>query len=366
MRRCFSLMFEIVDRDACGRIGRLRTRHGAIVTPAILPVYNPNIPIVSAKELEAEFKAQALMTNAYIIHRDPELRERARRGVHGFLGFHRPIMTDSGAYQAWVYGGGIGLSNREIVRFQEELKPDMAIILDVFTATSSYGEAEKAVEETIRNAVECVEIRERGGILWAAPIQGGRFVDLVRKCAATLSRLPFDIHPLGTLAPSLMAYEFRDLAEMLIVAKTHVTPARPLHAFGIGHPIVFSLAVGLGADLFDSAAYALFAKDLRYMTVSGTRELRDLKEFPCNCPVCSRYSPDEVREMEASDQVKALARHNLYVTFAEMRAIRQAIRENRLWELIQERVRAHPKLLEALRYVLSKYKDDIERYDPTD
>lgn len=359
-------MFKIAARDACGRIGKLKTRHGIVTTPAILPVYNPNIPVIPVKEIEREFKAQALMTNAYIIYRDPQLRERSKEGIHRLLGSNSPIMTDSGAYQAWVYDKRLELTNRDIIRFEERLRPDIATVLDVFTATSSYKEAKKAFEETVRNAVECAKIRESPGILWAAPVQGGRFLNLLKRCATELSELPFDIHPLGTLTPSLMSYEFKNLAEMLIVAKTTLTPARPIHAFGIGHPIVFSLAVGLGADLFDSAAYALFARDLRYMTLHGTRELRRIEEFPCCCPICSKYSPKDVKKMEAHERVKTLAKHNLYVTFAEMRTIRQAIRDNRLWELIQERARSHPKLLEALRYVLMKYRNDIERYDPSD
>lgn len=360
-------MFEIVARDACGRIGKLKTRSGTITTPALIPVYNPNIPIVSTREFEKEFKAQVLMTNAYIVYRDPKLRVKAKGGIHRITGFHGPVMTDSGAYQAWVYGKKrLGVTNSEIIKFEEELHPDVATILDVFTATPSYEEAKRGVEETISNAVECTRIREKRGILWAAPVQGGQFLDLLRRCAKSLSKLEFDVHPLGTLTPSLMAYEFKDLAEMLIVTKLSLTPARPIHAFGVGHPMVFSLAVGLGADLFDSAAYALFAKDLRYMTTSGTRELKRIDEFPCHCPVCSKYSPKDLMRMGVSETVRVLAKHNLYVSFAEMRTIRQAIRENRLWELIQERARSHPKLLNALRYVLARYKSKIERYDPTD
>ncbi|MFQ6084742.1 MAG: tRNA guanosine(15) transglycosylase TgtA [Candidatus Bathyarchaeia archaeon] len=359
-------MFELLRRDACGRLGKLQTTHGIITTPALLPVYNPNVPIISTEELETEFEVQGLMTNAYVLFRDPKLRESATEGVHRLLSFHRPIMTDSGAYQAWEYGKELELSNREIIEFEETLNPDIATTLDVFTETSSRDEAMKGVEETIRNAIECTRMRTREGILWAAPIQGGRFLDLLRQCARRLSRLDFDLHPIGTLTPSLTSYEFRDLAEMLIVARLSSNLARPLHAFGVGHPMVFSLAVGLGADLFDSAAYALYAKDLRYMTVLGTKKLDDIEEFPCFCPVCTRMSPEEVSGMERPEMVRTLARHNLYVSLGEMKTVRQAIRENRLWELIQERARAHPRILEALRYVLKRYKSRIERFDPND
>jgi len=357
-------MFELIARDAAGRLGRLSTPHGEVITPNLMPVYNPNIPLIPAKELEQEFKIQMLITNAYIIYRTPALREKAIKGVHNLIGFHKTIMTDSGAYQAWIYKKELNVSNREIIQFEEILEPDIATILDVFTETNDYNIARDGVEKTIKAAEECLEIRKKEKILWAAPIQGGQFLDLLAYCAKKLSALDFQIHPLGTLAPSLQSYNYKQVAETILITKQNLNPGRPLHGFSIGHPMFLALAVALGVDLFDSSAYALFARDNRYLTVNGTLKFDSLEEFPCICPICIKYTPQDLKELNIHDKHYLLAKHNLYVTIGEIKRIHVAIRENWLWELVQERARAHPTLLNALTYVLSNYPEFFLKYDP--
>jgi 7-cyano-7-deazaguanine tRNA-ribosyltransferase len=144
-------------------------------------------------------------------------------------------------------------------------------------------------------------------------------------------------------------------------AKEALPQDRPLHLFGAGHPMFFAFAVAMGFDFFDSAAYALYAKDDRYMTVSGTEQLPELEYFPCCCPVCSSMTPQELRASD--DRQKLLAQHNLHVTFQEIRTIRQAIRERTLWELLEQRARAHPNLLAAMRE-FARYGKFLGKYDP--
>ncbi|MDD1777804.1 MAG: tRNA guanosine(15) transglycosylase TgtA [Candidatus Helarchaeota archaeon] len=357
-------MFELLARDAAGRLGKLKTPHGTVLTPTLMPVYNPNIPLIPAEELENEFKIQMLITNAFIIYRTPELRDKATQGVHNLINFHKTIMTDSGAYQAWMYQMELPVNNRQIVQFEEILAPDIATILDVFTETNDHDVAHEGVEKTLKAARECIEIRKKSNILWAAPVQGGQFLDLLAYCAKELSLLDFQIHPLGTLAPALQTYNFKQVAETIVVTKQNLNPARPLHGFSIGHPIFFALAVAMGVDLFDSSAYALFAKDNRYLTVNGTFRFESLEEFPCVCPVCIKNTPQDLREMPTQQREYLLAKHNLYVTIEEIKRIHVALRENCLWELVQERVRAHPALIEALNLVLSKYPEFFLKYDP--
>jgi len=357
-------MFELIARDAAGRLGKLKTPHGTILTPTLMPVYNPNIPLIPANELENEFKIQMLITNAYIIYRTPELREKANQGIHQLINFHRTIMTDSGAYQAWMYDMELPVTNRQIIQFEEVLEPDIATILDIFTETNDHDAAQIGVERTIKAARECVEIRQKENILWAAPVQGGQFLDLLEYCAKELSLLDFQIHPLGTLAPALQKYNFKQVAETILITKQNLNPARPLHGFSIGHPIFLALAVAMGVDLFDSSAYALFAKDNRYLTVNGTLRFESLEEFPCVCPVCVKNTPKDIKEMNETQRAYHLAKHNLYVTLEEIKRIHIAIRENCLWELVQERIRAHPALLEALTYVLANYSEFFLKYDP--
>ncbi|MDD1675528.1 MAG: tRNA-guanine transglycosylase, partial [Methanomicrobiales archaeon] len=104
--------------------------------------------------------------------------------------------------------------------------------------------------------------------------------------------------------------------------------------------------------LFDSAAYALYARDRRYLTPYGSYHLDELTEFPCPCEVCRRHSVSEVKH--SAEVERLLALHNLYVTLAEISRIRQAIREGTLWEVVDERCRNHPRLLEGYRAFLDQ------------
>jgi 7-cyano-7-deazaguanine tRNA-ribosyltransferase len=100
----------------------------------------------------------------------------------------------------------------------------------------------------------------------------------------------------------------------------------------------------------DSAAYILFAKEGRYFTLStGTVKLDELDEFPCHCPICCQHTPKELKSFDEDKRVELLAKHNLYLSFSELRTIRQAIREGNLWELVEQRVLGHPSLVKAFQ-----------------
>jgi len=126
---------------------------------------------------------------------------------------------------------------------------------------------------------------------------------------------------------------------------------------------MFALAVALGCDMFDSAAYALFARQDRYMTDTGTLRLREIEYFPCSCPMCTRASPTEVKAMPKPRRQEFLARHNLHVSLAEIKAVKQSIVEGRLWEHLQIRSHGHPALLSALKR-LRKHSDYLESQSP--
>ncbi|HDN74535.1 MAG TPA: tRNA guanosine(15) transglycosylase TgtA, partial [Archaeoglobus sp.] len=142
-----------------------------------------------------------------------------------------------------------------------------------------------------------------------------------------------------------------------------VIKVEPIHLFGCGHPMLFAFAVALGCDLFDSAAYALYAKDDRYLTPFGTKKLSEMNYFPCRCPVCKKYEPQELREMNKSEREEILAKHNLFISFQEIDAVKQAIKENTLFELVESRIRSHPNLLAGWRKI-REYGDLVEKYDP--
>ncbi len=352
-------IFEILHKDICGRIGRLETSHGMVETPAIMPVVNPNIQTIKPSEL-CDFGAKIIITNSYIIYRKPKLKARAlKEGLHSLLDFDGPIMTDSGSYQLSVYGE-VEVDNSQIVQFQQEIGSDIGVPLDIPTPPDVFRErAESELEITIERAKEALGLKK--GMLLAAPVQGSTFPELRERAARQLSAMDFDIYPLGAVVPLMESYRFSDLVDVIVASKKGLSPSAPIHLFGAGHPMMFSLAVALGCDLFDSASYALYAKEGRYMTERGTYHVDNLQYLPCSCPVCTSYDADELIKSEKREEL--LARHNLYVTFAEMRGVKQAIKEGRLWELVEQRCRVHPQLLNGLKRALF-YSEWIEQLQP--
>ena len=125
--------------------------------------------------------------------------------------------------------------------------------------------------------------------------------------------------------------------------------------------MMFALAVALGCDLFDSAAYALYAKDGRYITVNGTYHVEKLNYLPCFCPVCSKYTAQELKKADNKEEL--LGKHNLYATFAEIRLIKQCIKDGKLLELVEKRCRSHPRLLEGLKKLYT-HSQWLEQLDP--
>jgi 7-cyano-7-deazaguanine tRNA-ribosyltransferase len=357
------LSFEIKDKDLLARIGKLKTKSGTVETPLLFPVINPNIQPVSPRKLKETFGFKAVITNAYILKKRFQ-NKPIEQGLHKFLDFDGTVMTDSGAYQILVYGS-VEMNQAEIVEYQERIGSDIATILDIPTGWKvTKTQAAKTVEETLRRAKEFFETKTRDDILWVGPVQGGRHLDLVTKSAVETGKLPFQIHALGSPTEVMENYRFDVLTDMIMTAKTNLPVERPLHLFGAGHPMMFSLAVALGCDFFDSAAYALYARENRYMTENGTWRLSELDYFPCPCPKCASETPKEVMEKTPKERETFLAEHNLYVCHAELKRIKQAIRDGKLWEHLEMRAHAHPALFTALKK-LKNHGDFIEKYSPT-
>jgi 7-cyano-7-deazaguanine tRNA-ribosyltransferase len=356
------MTFEIKEKDLLARIGKIQTKSGAVETPLLFPVVNPVIQPISPRKIYEEFSFEALMTNAYILKKHFQ-NQPAERGLHEFLDFNRVIMTDSGAYQILVYGD-IETTPQEIVEYQEKIDTDIATILDWPTGWKvSRKHAEQTVNETLKRAKELFHIKTREDILWVGPVQGGRHLDLVAKSAVEMGKLPFQIYALGSPTEVMERYRFDVLIDMIMTAKMNLPFDKPLHLFGAGHPFMFSLAVALGCDLFDSAAYAIYARENRYMTETGTSRLGELEYFPCTCLKCSNKTPEEVLELPKNEKQTFLAEHNLYTCLSEIKRIKQAIKDGRLWEHLELRAHGHPALLQAVKK-LKKYEDFIEENSP--
>lgn len=353
------MTFEVLDKDLAGRIGRLKTRRGTVETPYLFPVINPFDETIMIKDIE-QLGFNAFITN--ILHVRRAVKELNVKDVHELLSFNGPIMTDSGGYQLLVYGR-VEITPREVIELQERHGSDIAVILDLPTGNMSHSEAKQRVDETIRRARELIDVRSDPSILWVAPIQGAPYLDLVKYCTKQLSSLEFEIYAIGSPTTIMESYRYDILLDLIHTVKCTLTIEKPVHLFGAGHPMMLSLAVALGCDLFDSASYILYAKEHRYMTSTRTYRIDKLEYFPCSCPVCSKHSPQELNEMLEKERTKTIALHNLYVLMSEIRSIKQSIREGTLWEYITLKSRSHPRLFSALLN-FKKYVNFLEKLDP--
>jgi 7-cyano-7-deazaguanine tRNA-ribosyltransferase len=357
-------IFEVRDADAAGRIGELEVpRAGVTVeTPALLPVINPHIRTVEPATLEAEFGAEILITNGYVLYKSDAYREQAlEEGLGELLEFSGAIMTDSGSFQLSEYGE-ISVTNEEILRFQRDVGSDIGTPVDIPTPPDAGRERAEAELATTQERLEAAEGVDVGEMLVNAPVQGSTYPDLRTAAAEHAYGTGLDVFPVGAVVPLMNGYRYAEMVEVVGAAKRGLGADAPVHLFGAGHPMMFALAVAAGCDLFDSAAYALYARDDRYLTVSGTDHLEDLDYLTCACPVCASHTAAELRALEARDREERLAEHNLHVSYRELRTVKQALREGNLLELVERRARGHPAMVDGYEALL----DDADRLEAAD
>ncbi len=356
-------MFEIKVEDLAGRVGRLQTRSGSIETPYLFPVVDPLLrkQVVSVREIR-DIGFRGVITNAYL----------ALKGygsdvdIHKVLGFDGVVMTDSGAYQLMQYGD-VDVGNKEIMMFQCSCGSDIGVPLDIPTRYEDSRErVVYSVIETLRRLREGADIvRNCSSTLWVAPIQGGVQLDMLYLSAKRIVDEGFlglySIAALGSPTTLLERFRFDRVLEMIGLVRRVLPASVPLHLFGAGHPLIIPFAVALGVDTMDSASYILYARDGRYMTSRGTYRIEELEYFPCSCPVCSKYSPRELLELEKPERVRLLALHNLYIIKQEISRVKQAIKEGRFWEYLEEVSKRHPAARRAFEVLLRFYNIVISR-----
>ena len=341
------LTFEVRDSDLMGRIGRLRVGGKVLDTPCFLPVIHPVNQLVTTQELEF-MGFRGLMTNSYIIlsrRRDEALKE----GIHKMLQYQGVLMTDSGGYQVLEYGD-IDAGYKRVASFQASIGSELSVTLDKptgFSASERY--ARSSMEYSLKNAIATMDEYGQGRTVWVGPVQGGLFPFLLSRSASSLLKAGFEFLALGSPVQVMENYKFPELLSMVATTRRAIPYSVPLHLFGAGHPLTMALAVALGCDTFDSASYMLFARDGRFMTERGVSRLEAMKFLPCSCPICAKTTVAGLLELGFSERTRSLALHNLYALKKEVETCREAIAEGRLWDLVQEKAIAHPRLFDAFR-----------------
>jgi queuine tRNA-ribosyltransferase len=378
-----TLRFEPLARDGAARRGRLHLARGTIETPAFMPVGTyGTVKAMTPEELES-LGAEIILGNTFhlMLRPGPEV-VAAHGGLHGFMHWRRPILTDSGGFQVWsleslrtideegvrfrspVDGRAVRLTPEDSMDVQRALGSDIAMAFDECTPyPATEHEARASMERSMRWAERGQRhyYREGGSAPAGTPpgdlfgiIQGGMHLALRLASLEALERLGFPGLAIGGLAVGEPESERLAVLEGL---EPHLPADRPRYLMGVGRPEDIVSAVLRGVDMFDCVMPTRHARNGHLFTSSGVINIRnaihaaDLGPIDpeCSCPTCRNYSRAYLRHLDQCKEIlgsRLNTVHNLHFYLELMRALRAAIEAGRVEAFAREflaRRRANPK-----------------------
>ena len=368
-------MFELTGKDGSSRArrGRLTTTHGVIETPAFMPVGTQgSVKAVSPQEL-CELKGQIILWNTYHLFVRPGLEViRHCGGLHKFMNWNGPILTDSGGYQIFslaklrkiteegvafqnhIDGTPTFISPEMAMEIQTTLGSDIAMVLDECPPwPCEYDYAARSLEMTHRWAKRCKTV---AAALWAARgqaadppgaahraattgqmvfgiVQGATFEELRRSSAQALAEMDFDGYAVGGVSVGEPESEMMQAIEW---SEPHLPEDKPRYAMGLGTPPQLIELIARGMDMFDCVLPTRLARNGTAFTAGGTLNLKNAEftlqtgplEEGCSCAACQGFSRAYIRHLIKSEEIlglRLITLHNLHFYLDLMRQARLAI-----------------------------------------
>jgi queuine tRNA-ribosyltransferase len=354
-----NLKFEIQDVSGKARRGRLRTAHGTVNTPAFMPVGTAGTVKAMKPEDVAATGAEIILGNTYhLMLRPGAERIGALGGLHRFMNWPGPILTDSGGYQVFslagrrtiredgvvfrshIDGAQVDLTPERAVEIQTLLGSDITMVLDECTAWPvTEEEARASMALSMRWAARCKAAFEpRPGYGLFGIVQGSVFPNLRRDSAAELIDIGFDGYAVGGLAIG----EGQETTFSVLDATVPSLPAdRPRYLMGVGKPADILGAVRRGIDMFDCVLPTRSGRTGQAFVRGGTLNLRNARhaddpsplDAACRCPTCQNYGRAYLHHLVKAGEMLAgmlLTAHNLHYYQWVMSDIRQAIENDTL------------------------------------
>ncbi len=345
------LTFHVASRDGTARAGVLETPHGPVATPAFMPVgTRGTVKGLDRRDLQ-EAGARIVLANTYhLMLRPGAERVASLGGLHRFMAWDGPILTDSGGFQVFsllaevdeegvsfrsTYDGSAArLTPEEAVRVQELLGGDIAMVLDVCLALPAHRQAvEAAMERTLRWGERALAAHDRPGQALFGIVQGGAEPDLRAKSARATASLEFAGFGVGGLSVGEPS-EQREAALEAVMAE--LPDHKVCYVMGIGDTEGVLAAISLGADFFDCVWPTRLARHGRVLTPEGDFQIRgarfaeDVRPLSgeCQCLACRLYSRGYLRHLLMTEELlgyRLLSIHNLTYTLGLMRAARAAV-----------------------------------------
>jgi queuine tRNA-ribosyltransferase len=359
------LAFRIEATQGAARAAVFETPHGAVETPAFMPIATRAALKGLTHAQLGRIGPEVVLANAYHLHLRPgEEVVREMGGLHGFTGWSRPFLTDSGGYQVFslsrrvrlreegvlfhshLDGELVFLGPRESIAIQEALGADVAVAFDhPVYPSSERSVVEDATERTHRWAERSLAAHKRSDQALFGVIQGGLEADLRERSTRFIAGLPFDGINIGGLAGDETPAQRR--AALDVVIPLLADDPRPRYLMGLGSPADLLDAVLQGVDLFDSVLPSRVARTGQVWIPGARLNLRNAEflddpnpiEDGCPCICCRRFSRAYVAHLFRARELlgyRLATAHNLTFTLGFMALIRAAIAAGRLAEALPE------------------------------
>lgn len=358
--------FEILhqDRESSARAGRLVTAHGVIETPVFMPVGTQGtVKTLAPRELD-ELGAEIILGNTYHLYIRPGIDIiKNAGGLHRFMSWQKPILTDSGGYQvfslsrlnevtdegvtfhSYFDGRKIFLSPEEAIQAQEFLGSDIAMIFDEcppHDATKS--QVEEAVVRTNCWAKRARKIHQREDQLLFGIVQGGKFSDLRKQSAEAMVEIGFPGYAIGGVS---VGEPREEMQKAVFETAPRLPVDQPRYLMGVGTPVDFFWAIEAGIDMFDCVTPTRYARNGCAYTQAGkivvrnaeyAKDLKPLDET-CGCYTCQNFSRSYLRHLFNCEEIlghRLVSFHNVYFFVQLVREIRQAIKEGKFLKFKHE------------------------------
>ncbi len=353
------MKFELLNADGRSRRGRLIFQRGIVETPAFMPVGTyGTVKAMTPEELET-IGAHIVLGNTFHLMLRPGMEViRAHGGLHGFMHWNKPILTDSGGFQVFslatlrkiteqgvefrspVNGDLVNLTPERSIQVQRDLDSDVVMIFDECTPyPATEAEARKSMELSLRWAARSraeFDRLENPHALFAI-VQGGMYLSLREASLAGLTQIRFDGYAIGGLAVGEPKEERESVLEAL---EPHLPKTHPRYLMGVGTPEDIVEAVRRGVDMFDCVMPTRNARNGHLFTTTGVVRIRNAMhekdtrpiDEHCGCYTCRHYSRAYLKHLDRCNEIlgaRLATIHNLHYYQQLMGEIRQAISANR-------------------------------------
>jgi len=357
--------FKIAAQDGTARAGEFTTPHGVLQTPLFAPVgTQATVKSITPAQLD-DLGATLVLANTYHLFLRPGDELVAKMGgLHEFMQWQRPMLTDSGGFQVFslaemrkvdedgvtfkshIDGSMKRLTPESSIKIQENLGADIIMAFDECSDPNDRGYVEQAMGRTHRWAQRCLDAKKRDDQALFGIVQGGIFDDLREQSARTISAMGFPGHAIGGLSVGETKAEMYHTVE---VCNSILPPEKPRYLMGVGTPEDLIEGVLRGIDIFDCVLPTRLARHNSAMTMFGrlnlmnrtfTEDLRPIDET-CSCYTCRTFTRAYLRHLVVAREMLAatlLSIHNLHTLLQLARDLRQAIIEGRLEAFADEAI----------------------------